>query len=175
MKATTPLPSRTQSSRRTGTTAAAKGNGAPALKLKSILVPIDFSPPSMKALDYAVNLAANTRAQITLIHVLEMVAMPEFAGYPLVLPTDATVQTTRAELTRVARQHGCEGPLLSEIKVRKGTPYHEITLAARSLKADLIVIATHGYTGVKRVLLGSTAERVVRHAACPVLVIPARG
>ena len=58
--------------------------------------------------------------------------------------------------------------------MRTGTPFHEITTAARERAADLIVIATHGYTGAKRVLLGSTAERVVRHARCPVLTVPTR-
>jgi nucleotide-binding universal stress UspA family protein len=55
--------------------------------------------------------------------------------------------------------------------VRQGRAFHEIVTAARSLNADLIVIATHGYTGLKHVLLGSTAERVVQHAHCPVFVV----
>jgi nucleotide-binding universal stress UspA family protein len=55
--------------------------------------------------------------------------------------------------------------------VRLGHPYQEITDAARELKVDLIVISTHGYTGLKHVLLGSTAERIVRHAPCPVLTV----
>jgi nucleotide-binding universal stress UspA family protein len=55
--------------------------------------------------------------------------------------------------------------------VRNGTAFDEIVRAAGSLRADLIIIATHGYTGLKHVLMGSTAERVVRHAPCPVLVV----
>jgi nucleotide-binding universal stress UspA family protein len=58
-----------------------------------------------------------------------------------------------------------------QAEVRTGKPYNEIVLAAKKLGADLIVIATHGYSGLKRALLGSTAERVVRYAPCPVLVV----
>ena len=58
--------------------------------------------------------------------------------------------------------------------VRVGKPYHEITSAARELNIDLIVISTHGYTGLKHVVLGSTAERVIRHAPCPVLTVRER-
>ena len=64
--------------------------------------------------------------------------------------------------------------LLADSLVRVGHPYQEITQAAQELKADLIVIATHGYTGLKHILLGSTAERVVRHASCPVLTVRER-
>ena len=60
---------------------------------------------------------------------------------------------------------------VSALEPRTGTAYEEICAAARELKADLIVIATHGYTGYKRMFLGSTAERVVQHSPCPVLVV----
>lgn len=176
MKSTTPLPPpQTNVVRRdTKEAAAPKLNGNSGVRIKSILVPIDFSPPSLKAMDYALTLAASTKAQITLLHVQEMVAMPEFAGYPLLLPTDATARSRRDELMRLAKQHGYTPSVLKEVKICNGTPYHEITTAARTLKIDLIVLATHGYTGLKHVLLGSTAERVVRHASCPVLVVPTR-
>jgi nucleotide-binding universal stress UspA family protein len=58
--------------------------------------------------------------------------------------------------------------------VRFGRSFHEIAAAARTLKADLIIISTHGYTGLKHAVLGSTTERVVRHASCPVLVVRQR-
>ena len=62
----------------------------------------------------------------------------------------------------------------AEALVRAGQPYYEITTAAKELDVDLIVITTHGRTGLKHALLGSTAERVVRHAPCPVLTVRER-
>jgi universal stress protein A len=76
-------------------------------------------------------------------------------------------------LTLLAAKNGIPDEVLHKILVRTGSPFHEITEAARTLKVDLIIIATHGRSGLTRALLGSTAERVVRHATCPVLVLRA--
>jgi nucleotide-binding universal stress UspA family protein len=64
--------------------------------------------------------------------------------------------------------------LRGKMIVRSGQPYFEIAEVAREVKADLIVLTTHGYTGIKRVLLGGMAERIVRHAPCPVLTVRIR-
>ncbi|HTD65875.1 MAG TPA: universal stress protein, partial [Candidatus Limnocylindria bacterium] len=72
---------------------------------------------------------------------------------------------------RLIEKEGIRPALIKSTVVRNGVPFHEIAQAAATLKIDLIVISTHGYTGLKHVLLGSTAERVVRHAPCPVLVV----
>ena len=64
--------------------------------------------------------------------------------------------------------------LVEALLVRDGAPFDEICKAAKEIESDLIVIATHGYTGLKHVFLGSTAERVVRHAPCPVLIVRER-
>ena len=77
----------------------------------------------------------------------------------------------KRELERVVKQAGVSPKLIEKTLVRFGRSFHEIADAARTLKVDLIVIATHGYTGLKHALLGSTTERVVRHAPCPVLVV----
>jgi nucleotide-binding universal stress UspA family protein len=70
---------------------------------------------------------------------------------------------------------GCIAPeLLEKTLVRHGVAFDEITKAARELCVDMIVISTHGYTGLKHVVMGSTAERVVRYAGCPVLVVRER-
>lgn len=142
-------------------------------KISSILVPVDFSTPSLKALDYAVQLAAVFQAKLTVLHILEVLPMPEFATYPVALDS-ARLEKSKEKLMAVARKHGCDQEVLQSVKVRSGVPFREITRAADSLKADMIVISTHGYTGFKHVLLGSTAERVVRYARCPVVVLPAR-
>ena len=142
-----------------------------ALTLRSILVPVDFSAESKKALRYAISLARQYGAKITLINVVEPAGFPDFASNPLAMENDKVMKSARAQLELLSKREGVELKLLEKTLVRQGVPFHEITEAARSLKIDLIVITTHGYTGWKHALIGSTAERVVRHAPCPVLSV----
>jgi universal stress protein A len=143
-------------------------------QVRSILVPIDFSAPSVKALDYAVALAGQFGAKLALLNVIEPIATPDFAYYPLVMENDKIVANAKKHLEQVCAKAGIETELIEKILVRNGAPFREITDAARTLKADLIVISTHGYSGLAHVFMGSTAERVVRHAECPVLVVRGR-
>src|ERR1051325_5477316 len=144
---------------------------APRVDIQSILVPVDFSPSSKATVKYAARLAKQFGATLTLLHVVEPVATPDFAYYPLMMENDRVLAKAKQELDHVVATSQLDPKLLGKTLVRNGTAYHEITQAASSLKADLIVIATHGYTGLKHVLLGSTTERVVRYAPCPVLVV----
>ncbi len=145
------------------------------LNIQSILVPIDFSPASEKALAYAVPLARQFGAKLTLLHVVEPVATPDFANsFPLAVENDKVMAKCREHLEGVSRSLEIEPKLIEKTLVRLGRSFHEITEAARTLKVDLIIISTHGYSGLKRALLGSTTERVVRHAPCPVLVVRER-
>jgi nucleotide-binding universal stress UspA family protein len=145
------------------------------LQIKSILVPIDFSPSSEKALAYAVVFARQFGATLTLLHVVESVATPDFAkSFPLVMENDRVMTECQQHLERVLKDLQIEPKLVEKTLVRQGPSYHEIAEAARTLKADLIILSTHGYTGLKHALLGSTTERVVRHAPCPVLVVRER-
>ena len=143
-------------------------------QIRSILVPIDFSKPSEKALDYAVSLAKQFGAKLTLLNVVEPVATPDFAYYPLLMENDKVVAETKRRLEQVPIKAGVASELVEKILVRNGKPHWEITNAAQTLKVDLIVISTHGYSGLAHVFMGSTAERVVRHAECPVLVVRGR-
>lgn len=137
--------------------------------IASILVPIDFSNPSTKALKYAAALAEQFGAKITPLFVLEL---PEVVGmFQLLLDDDEIKTTCEAKLLKFARKALVPGAMIDHPLVRKGRPHHEITEAARTLKSDLIVISTHGYSGMTRTLLGSVTERVVREAPCPVLVV----
>ena len=146
------------------------------LNIRSILVPTDFSPASEKALAYAVPFARQFGAKLILLHVVEPVATPDFASsFPLALENDKVMAQCRKHLEGVSRNLEIEPKLMERTLVRYGRSFHEITDAARTLKVDLIIISTHGYTGLKRALLGSTTERVVRHAPCPVLVVRERG
>lgn len=141
------------------------------LKLKTILVPIDFSETSKKALVYAVRMAEQFGSKIILLSVVEPVVTPDYGFHPLMLETDKARNVVKARLEKVCREVLLPAKMIERVLVRYGSPYAEITNAARTLKADLIILTTHGYTGLKHVFMGSTAERVVRHAPCPVLTV----
>lgn len=144
------------------------------LGIRSILVPIDFSPASEKALACAVPFARQFGAKLTLLHVVEPVATPDFVrSFPLVMENDQLMAECRRHLDIVIRHLKIEATLMEKTLVRHGRSFREIADTARTLKTDLIIISTHGYTGLKHALLGSTTERVVRYAPCPVLVVRA--
>jgi nucleotide-binding universal stress UspA family protein len=144
------------------------------LKVNSILVPVDFSESSTKALDYALSFAAQFGAKLTLLYVVEPVATPDFAAFPLAMEDDKVAASARKKLQSLCDARGVASGTVEKLLVRQGRAFHEIAEAARTLKSDLVIIATHGFTGMKHALLGSTAERVVRHAPCPVLVVRQR-
>ena len=145
--------------------------GTARLKFNRILVPVDFSGSAVEALAYAVALAKNMGAKIILLHVVEPVyagAEPGMGCMPQ--QTEAQGIAARKLMRDIAGGLIPKG-LFDKAVLRMGSPYHEITTAASVLKAGLIVITTHGRTGLSHVLMGSTAERVVRHAPCPVLTV----
>jgi universal stress protein A len=169
-----PIVSRMKDTMTTKKTKKTKAAAAPRLplRLKSILVPIDFSSSSKKALDQAVAFARQFKAKLTLLHVVEPVATPDFAAsFPLAMESDGLIAAAKNELERAVKAARIPSGTVEKILVRCGRSFHEIAEAARTRKVDLIIISTHGYTGVKHALLGSTTERVVRHALCPVLVV----
>jgi universal stress protein A len=142
------------------------------LTLRQILVPLDFSGKSRQAFHFAVPLAERYGGMISLIHVVE-----PLYGYPppggtegVVFPIRSAAVSSREKLGALAREL-VPPDLLGQTIVRTGSAYLEIVAAADELDADLIVMATHGCTGLKHALVGSTAERVVRHAHCPVLTV----
>ena len=151
----------------------ARVSEAPSFRLKKIVVPIDFSQTSAQALPYAAALAERFGAEIILLHVIAPVPLPlpfyvrrklqESAGRVAKLAMDV-------KLSRLCEE-AFDDEMHSRTLVRAGVPSDEITKAARSQRADLIILTTHGYTGLKHALLGSTAERVVRNVTGPVLVV----
>lgn len=146
------------------------------LVLRRILVPLDFSGQSRQAFDCAVPLAATFGAKISLLHVVQppvvMRTMPD-GGIAMPVNTDRLVELARERLDEMAAEF-LPARVRGDRMVREGSPAYEITAAAEAIKADLIVLSTHGFTGLKRAFLGSTAERVVRHAHCPVLTVRRR-
>jgi nucleotide-binding universal stress UspA family protein len=143
------------------------------LVLKQILVPIDFSDCSLRALDLAITIAQPFGARLTLLHVVEpAVYQQNYLGIapPLEESTQTLVEAGRERLAALSRKR-VGHRLRTESLVRVGHAHSEIPDTASALSADLIVMGTHGYTGLRHALLGSTTERVVRHAVCPVLTV----
>jgi universal stress protein A len=150
------------------------------LPYKVILVPIDFSEHSKKTIKYATRFAAHYRAAVRLLHVFQI---PDYAvtqyEHRQVGCDQLKNQVDIAEEAAQQNLDEFENELLKQgmnVKafMRVGYPLEEIILMANDPDIDLIIIGSHGRSGIKRLLLGSTAERVVEHAPCPVLVVKER-
>ncbi len=141
------------------------------LNLKKILVPTDFSESSNSAYRYALRFGQQFRAELHVIHVLEPVLLPQFAGLPEAPAFSDKELASAEEKLRVWADSVTAMGVNANMVLRNGLPAHEIVEAAKDLDVDLIIIATHGHTGWKHFCIGSTAERVVRAAPCPVLVV----
>jgi len=139
------------------------------LSVESILVPTDFSDQSSKALKYAMELVKQFGAQITLLHVVEPI-QPDFDVFPMALNQQQTVKAGQAQLKRFASRLVGKPPGMRYL-VCLGKPYYQIAEAARSSNADLIIYRHTWKNRLRHILLGSTAERVVRHAPCSVLTV----
>ncbi len=141
--------------------------------IKKILVPIDFSNYSKKALHYTVSFAQQFNSEIDLVYVIEPIIYPaDLSMGQLVIPqTNLDFQEKAEEELKELAQSEIGDLLNYNIFVRTGKPFMEIIEAAKEIDADLIIIATHGHTGVEHLLFGSTSEKVVRKAPCPVLTL----
>lgn len=162
-------------------------------KFLRILTATDFSNNSQDALEYAVTLAKTFGSDLYLLHVFqEPITLPS-AEDPSVRKRMAIVENRAKgkaapelgewllDIQNEARAH--LGSLVEEIRAqtprvqsvfKTGTPYIEIVRAAEEVQADLIVLGTHGRTGIAHVMIGSVAERVVRNSSCPVLTVKPR-
>ncbi|HUL51570.1 MAG TPA: universal stress protein [Candidatus Nitrosotalea sp.] len=143
-------------------------------KVQRILVPVDFSDCSKKALRYAIPFAKEHQAAITLLYVVAPAyGGGEYGGIDYAQLEATMTEGAGKELAKLAADEAQEG-VATDTLVRVGSPHREIIETARSLPADLIVISTHGRTGLKHVFLGSVAEHVVQRAPCPVFVVRER-
>lgn len=140
------------------------------IKIKKILVPVDFSPFSEAAVDYAVVLAKQFQAEMFLIHVIES-QVYSVTDTSMVVSHEAALKMTAGALMDNLRQATLEKGLSVNASVVSGVPYREIVRKAEEEGVDLIVVGTHGRTGVERLLLGSVAEKIVRLATVPVLTV----
>jgi nucleotide-binding universal stress UspA family protein len=145
----------------------------PSLSIRRILVPIDFSIHSKNALRYAVPMAEQFGASLHLVYVVEPTIYPADLGFgQVVLPgVEEELRDKGAEELKSLIQREIGDRVKATSTVRTGKPHQEILAEAEDKKVDLIVVASHGHTGVEHILFGSTASRIVRLATCPVVTI----
>jgi nucleotide-binding universal stress UspA family protein len=146
------------------------------LEWRRICCPVDFSDASREAMYAAAELAQRFDAELQLVHVYQMpgVSFPEatvFAGHEALQQLIELVERALSEWGAEARARGASKVTTHAIM---GVPYAEVLKYAEDRQSDLIVMGTHGRTALMRALLGSVAEKVVRHAPCPVLTIRPR-
>ena len=145
------------------------------LPVKRILCPTDFSEPSRRGVEVANELAVHFSAKLLLINVITPMHPVGPPGVPLAYNIAEYYKEMEGLATRALEELAKE-KVSNELKAERiivhGPAADEITKCADSEKVDMIVIATHGWTGWRRLIFGSVAERVVRLAACPVLTVP---
>jgi nucleotide-binding universal stress UspA family protein len=142
---------------------------------KTVLVPTDFSPQADQALDYAIELAEKLGATVHVLNVIGIPALgvPELGVALTSSVIDQIVQDNTAALEKLVASRAGKAKL-GEPLLRTGDARDEILHVAEEIKADLVVMATHGRRGVARALLGSVAEMVVRTSPVPVLTVRAK-
>lgn len=149
----------------------------PAGRFEKIVVPVDFSEYAALALTYAHELAAVYAAQLLLLHIVDEVVYPDF--YPPVMPSGGrmTDELGAQSVTRLRELLAETGrpDVRADVHVRSGKAAPEIAHFTESEAADLVVIASHGLTGLSHMLLGSVTEQVIRRAHCPVFTVKAFG
>lgn len=143
------------------------------IKIEKILFPTDFSNYAEHALQYALSFAELCNAKLYVLHVITDLSIPVGLGgsvYPLSKIYDEMEQNAKEKMKHVVPMQYMD-KIETETIIVRGTPFLEIINTAKKYTVDLITIATHGHTGLSHVFLGSTAEKVVRMAPCPVLTI----
>jgi nucleotide-binding universal stress UspA family protein len=145
------------------------------IEIRRILCPIDFSEHSRRALDHAVAIARWYEAAVTVLHVFSPVTVAAVGAAPVVFEPLVLAPVDRDRLladTRAFAAAESAPGVAIEAVIREGSTATEILEQAASMRADLLVIGTHGRSGFDRLLVGSVAEKVLRKASCPVLTVP---
>jgi nucleotide-binding universal stress UspA family protein len=138
--------------------------------IQRILVPVDFSDSSVNAMRYAAGLASKLHAHLTVLNVVPADYWLEI-GKEAGREYDEALQSQAAKSLRALAQAEIPASASVDLEVRIGQPAEEIVAAAAESKADLILLSTHGHTGLDRLLIGSVADRVARLASCPVFLM----
>ena len=146
------------------------------IEFKRILCGVDFSEHSRRALDHAVAIARWYKAEVTALYVFSTAPVAAVGPGPMafepIILTDVDREHLASDVREFATAESAPGVVINAV-VREGFPAIEIVECARTMKADLLVLGTHGRSGLERLLLGSVAERVLRRAGSPVLTVPA--
>ncbi len=149
----------------------AQRNARREVRLKRVLLPTDFSPLSRAALAAAAPFLRSLAAEIRLLHVWELDPLASLiVAAPILVPEREVGRQLRERLRELAEELALPKRHL-HVHLQEGRPSEVICAAADLFESDLIVLGTHGWTGLKHLLIGSTAERVVRHSPCPTLVM----
>jgi nucleotide-binding universal stress UspA family protein len=142
----------------------------PRVKPQRILVPVDLSNSSVRALRHAANLAAESGGSLTIVHVVPIDYGWLGIGREDSRGLDQSLQRQSADRLRALADAEIREDVQVDLEVRVGRPAEEIVAAAAESNCDLIVLSTHGRTGLDRYLIGSVANRVMRLAPCPVFL-----
>jgi nucleotide-binding universal stress UspA family protein len=139
---------------------------------KNILVPVDFSQCSFDAVRASADVSSRYGAEVCLVHVYEPINYALPGNYPFYMPgqLEGILAECEKRLADAKKEAEAAGIARVQTQQLQGSPATEIVEFAKKHGFDLIVIGTHGRTGLQRALIGSVAEKVVRHAHCPVLV-----
>ncbi len=136
---------------------------------KKVLALTDGSDISRQALQYAVEFSSRFDADLYLLTVIE--PLPSYVSAKVAKDLLDAAESRMQQEVKTCSGYCETSGIACQSTVRKGVPYETITAYAREIDADLIVLATHGHSGISKALMGSVAEKVVRHADCPVLTI----
>lgn len=147
------------------------------MQIKTILFPTDFSQGARAAMDYALSLAKDYNARLILLYVMQDISIAEWYIPSAVSVADMIEDMEKSAWKEMEKWRAEAQARLNDVEnmVARGVPFVEIIKTAKEKGADLIVIGTHGRTGIDHMLFGSTAEKVVRKAPCPVLTVRVTG
>jgi nucleotide-binding universal stress UspA family protein len=147
------------------------------MQIKTILFPTDFSQGARAAMDYAISLAQDYKAKLILVYVIQDISIAEWYIPSSISAADLVEDMQKSAENEMAKWGNEISAKTKDVErlVVRGVPFVEIIRTAKEKSADLIVIGTHGRTGIDHMLFGSTAEKVVRKAPCPVLTVRMTG
>ncbi len=147
------------------------------MQIKTILFPTDFSQGARAAMDFAVSVAEDYKAKLILLYVIQDISIAEWYIPSSISAADLVADMQKSadrEMEKWAADAGAKVAAV-ETLIERGVPFVEIIRTAKERNVDLLVIGTHGRTGIDHMLFGSTAEKVVRKSSCPVLTVRMAG